>query len=1109
MSFNGTTLGFDISPLREGINEANTLIKTNESKWKEYASVMTDWNKNAEGLQARNDMLNEQLAEQEKKVSNQEEIVADYIKTFGEQAEVTQKQIQILNSYKTAVNKTTSEIERNEGKINDLSEAEARAGKTTAELKADIEAEIATRKQHQKAVTDTEKRIDDLSKAEGDHSAEIADLRKQLAQERKALDEAGGAVEELADDTAEAVKETEGFSGALKGLASGAKVAVAGLTAVAGAVAGAVGGMASLANETRESRGLWARMETNAESAGKSYQDLTEDLKGVYAITGDLEAGFEGMNMLSNLKADAEGITAVTEALAGASMKFDGLKFEGIAEALQESVAGTAGAVGGFAELIERSGGDLETFNAGMANCKDETERTQYAMGWLANSGLADVSNSFKENNKALVEARNAEIDLQLATNELGAVAEPVSNSIKTMGASFVNALIPGLEGTVTAFKDTINGVAGADKDLQYNLGYLIGSATRVVKGWWETAKPALNVMFTEVFPQLAGAMIAKIPGWIANIATAIYDNAPKLISSLFDGIVEGLSGLQDEVSNPVLKTLLDWLISAFQWVSDNSQLVTDGLLLIAGAFAGFKIISTITGLVDAFKTSFGLLNAVMSANPIGLVITAIAGLVAGLTLLYKNSETFREFVNGLWENVKEFGTNLKDFATKTIPEFVSDCITFLKELPGKMKAKFDEGITEAVEWGANLKTKAGEAITGFIDGFLEKAKNIKDSVSDVGKRMIEGVWEGINNAKEWLSNKIGSIFGADGFIINGIKKLLGIHSPAEELKPIGDYFMQGFEAGLEGRATATQKVAEKVIGSVVKVVENSAGEVAKAVEGVAGATATAPAGVVNSVANGIANIFGRYKSELDKVNDDIAQVTADMAEMARARDEAYRMGKPTAEFDNYYSNAYLKLEELKKKAQELANGEDGLTFGEQLTQGFNGFDGELQNVLAGAFTSAINGDTSALTGALQSTGDFLVNGLQNVLKTAIPGVGGFVASAVGGIFNGIKALIANKKQKQEERKELQKQIDYAEKLAQAQAETYNTTLRKAKRSIAQELASDSATNIRAIAQPATATPTNVVNYTQNNYSPKALSAKEIYRNNNRAINMIQQGVRA
>ena len=46
MSFNGTTLGFDISPLREGINEANTLIKTNESKWKEYASVMTDWNKN-------------------------------------------------------------------------------------------------------------------------------------------------------------------------------------------------------------------------------------------------------------------------------------------------------------------------------------------------------------------------------------------------------------------------------------------------------------------------------------------------------------------------------------------------------------------------------------------------------------------------------------------------------------------------------------------------------------------------------------------------------------------------------------------------------------------------------------------------------------------------------------------------------------------------------------------------------------------------------------------------------------------------------------------------------------------------------------------------------
>src|SRR5690606_36464480 len=56
------------------------------------------------------------------------------------------------------------------------------------------------------------------------------------------------------------------------------------------------------------------------------------------------------------------------------------------------------------------------------------------------------------------------------------------------------------------------------------------------------------------------------------------------------------------------------------------------------------------------------LLNAAMTANPIGLVVVAIAALVAGIVLAYRRSETFREIVNAafqaigaaarwLWEN--------------------------------------------------------------------------------------------------------------------------------------------------------------------------------------------------------------------------------------------------------------------------------------------------------------------------------------------------------------------------------------------------------------------------------------------------------------------------
>ena len=105
-----------------------------------------------------------------------------------------------------------------------------------------------------------------------------------------------------------------------------------------------------------------------------------------------------------------------------------------------------------------------------------------------------------------------------------------------------------------------------------------------------------------------------------------------------------------------------------------------------------------------------------------------------------------------------------------------------------------------------------------------------------------------------------------------------------------------------------------------------------------------------------------------------------------------------------------------------------------------------------------------------------------------------------------IKATNDKKKQKEE----TDKAITYAEMLAKAQAEAYNETLRKTKKSIADEFGGDISGGVKMLINPQSQAQAvqNVVNYTQNNYSPKALSAKEIYRNNNRAINMLQQGVR-
>ena len=170
--FTGTTLKFDISELRNGINEANTLIKTNNSFWQASAAAMGDWTSTAGGLAERNKSLNTQLALQSKKVENQTKIVEDYTATFGENSETTQKQIQILNAYKSALSNTENEIEKNAAKIVELSEAEKKAGSTAKELKAQHEDLTKKLKEQQKAASDTENKINTLSTANGAHADE-------------------------------------------------------------------------------------------------------------------------------------------------------------------------------------------------------------------------------------------------------------------------------------------------------------------------------------------------------------------------------------------------------------------------------------------------------------------------------------------------------------------------------------------------------------------------------------------------------------------------------------------------------------------------------------------------------------------------------------------------------------------------------------------------------------------------------------------------------------------------------------------------------------------------------------------------------------------------
>lgn len=113
-------------------------------------------------------------------------------------------------------------------------------------------------------------------------------------------------------------------------------------------------------------------------------------------------------------------------------------------------------------------------------------------------------------------------------------------------------------------------------------------------------------------------------------------------------------------------------------------------------------------------------LNAVLKANPIGLVVSLLAALAAGLVTAYKTSETFRNAVNSAFASVKKIAQNA-----------IGTVVDWINELVAKIR-----GAAAAL---ANLKNGVGAAqdaynaaYNGYMDNY-NRSKRHQDALAGKG----------------------------------------------------------------------------------------------------------------------------------------------------------------------------------------------------------------------------------------------------------------------------------------------------------------------------------------------------------------------------------------
>ena len=383
-------------------------------------------------------------------------------------------------------------------------------------------------------------------------------------------------------------------------------------------------GVAAVTEGTRELRSDLARLEVNAEQTGRSLDDMSGYMTQIVGVTGEVDSSVEGLSNLLATGISDKGFAEVMDALSGAAIKFsDTLKFEGIADGLQETLA-TGAAVGPFAELLERSGIGLDDFNAGLTAAIASGEQENFILQTLANTGLADFYAAYREGNPDLVEAAEAQYHLQEELAKIGELLDPIVAKIVEFAAKLLekfNSLSPAMQNFILI----IAGIAAAIGpvivllgSIITHFGTLITFAPKLVSGLGlvKTAISAIGGPVTiviaiisalllkfihayntsEEFRNKVNAAFNSVKDTVSAVVTAVSAKVKEFISigrNMVEGLWEGISNAKSWL----LAKIKDWCgsilkgIKAFFGIHSPSRVMKEevGEQLTAGMAEGIE----------------------------------------------------------------------------------------------------------------------------------------------------------------------------------------------------------------------------------------------------------------------------------------------------------------------------------------------------------------------------------------------------------------------------------------------------------------------------------------------------------------------------------------
>lgn len=821
---NETTTKFkvDISELRKGIQEANRQIKLANAEFKAASSGMDNWQNSTDGLQAKITSLGTKLTAQKTILASYEKQLELIVKEEGESSKgADEMRIKIANQ-KAEINNTEKELKKYQTR---LTEVESEQKKETEV----VEKQKTAYEKLQDEIEDQERELEELKK-------EYANVALEQGKNSDSAKELGSKIDQLSTDLKEnkdKLKDVEGatddldrtFEETTKGGLDAFAVAVGNLAAnvisaavdkmkefiesaiVLGAnfdtsmskveaVSGATAEeMQQLRDKAKEMGATTKFTATEASEAfnymamaGWKTEDMMEGIEGIMSLAA---ASGTDLATTSDIVTDAltafgysakdagrfADVMAAAASNANTNVEMMGASFKYVAPvagAMGYSIEDVAVALGLMANSgikADAAGSSLRNLLQRMAKPTDEVAAAMDIIG----VSLADDEGNMYSLMDVMNQMRDGFGNIKMSTEDFTRQCEELDSQLE--------------DGSITQkeydkqLEELTNRAFGAEGAEKARAAAMLGGA-RAMAGLL-----AISNATTEDFDKLTGA-INDSEGAAKDMADTMLNNLGgdmTLLESKLDSVKLELY----ERFQPALRKgvkALDKLLDGFKWLMKNGPKVAAVISGITTAIGAFLIVTKKAAIISAFtkavtgaKAAIVALNLAIEANPIGILIAILAGLVAAFITLWNTSEDFRQFWIDMWDAVKVSFHNAGEALKKgwqKLTEFIDEQIDLITGFWSDFGDAVKQDAKDAVDSVKNAFGKIPGWFSEQIDKITSYWSGWKDDIKKNASDAWDGVRETFEKVPEWFEDKFSSawknvkdVFSAGGEVFDGIKE--------------------------------------------------------------------------------------------------------------------------------------------------------------------------------------------------------------------------------------------------------------------------------------------------------------------------------------------------